>query len=74
MTTHGLPPAPASDPWSWRILPVASVSGLAEAGLAAAEAAGGSGRLTSICSEFFTAPVSGLWNGLLISTWIGFLS
>ena len=48
MTTHGLPPAPASDPWSWRILPVASVSGLAEAGLAAAEAAGGSGRLTSI--------------------------
>lgn len=78
MTTHGLPPDPASDP-SWRILPVASGTasgpGLAEACLAWAEAAGGSGRLTSICSELFRArPVSGAWNGLLISTWMGFLS
>ena len=77
MTTHGLPPAPASAP-SWRILPVASVTasgpGLTEASLAWPEAAGGSGRLTSICSEFLAGPVSGLWNGLLISTWIGFLS
>lgn len=71
MTTHGLP-APVSEP-SCRIFPV-SVRVLASAaGLAVVEAAGGSGRLTSICSEFL-AGVSGLWNCLLISTWIGFLS